>query len=201
MMSPTIANSIKWMFFLYRMRQVDGLTLIQFVQNVVTQYGVGVAISTVGESITPWMLVEPGVKTVRTGINYLMEPGLPPTEQGIRVAQVETMAALSAASTTTDTSISDTTAGVNFAFLTYMQKIIEASNHGNTPFIVPSKNGQGEVMLFILVVSSVGFMLVYAASYGIKQYVRLLKTSYTYGSKLVKKLFKKKSPKVQLIIL
>ena len=55
MVNLTPAGSIKIMIFLYKIGTIDAFTLIQFLQNAVTQYGVGIAISTVGETLKPSM--------------------------------------------------------------------------------------------------------------------------------------------------
>ena len=49
----TPGGSIKIMILLYKIGSIDAFTLVQFIQNAVTQYGVTVALSTIGVEITP----------------------------------------------------------------------------------------------------------------------------------------------------
>lgn len=49
MINLTPAGSIKLMILLYKIGSIEAFVLMQFIQNVVTQYGMGVAINTVGE--------------------------------------------------------------------------------------------------------------------------------------------------------
>ena len=93
------------MIFLYKIGTIDAFTLIQFLQNAATQYGVGIAISTVGETFKLSMLVEPAIKTVTTGLDYLTSSGIDPTERAIRVAQVAVFSVVSAVATTADPAV------------------------------------------------------------------------------------------------
>ena len=196
-MNLTPAGSIKIMVFLYNIGAIDAFTLVQFIQNAVTQYGVGVAINTVGKTIQPSMLVEPIVKTVTTGVDYLTASGIDPTERAVRVAQVAVFSSVSAVASTTDPATNVGIAGANAAFLAYMMEILEAANHTNIPFILPFKNGQGKVFLILAFVGTMSVILVYAT----KKYLELLKSSYNFGLRLVDKMDKifKRPQKVQFI--
>ena len=109
----------------------------------------------------------------------------------MRIAQVAVFAAGSAAATTTDPAVNAATAGVNAAFLAYMLKILESTNDGNIPFILPFKDGQGQVFLLMVIVI-VGVSL---TIYGIKQYLKLCQAAYKFGAGGIFK----RSPKVQFI--
>ena len=198
MVSLTPAGSIKLMVFLYKTGTIDAFTLVQFIQNSITQYGVSLAITTVGETMKPSMLVEPVINTVTTGVQYLTSSGIDPTEKAIRIAQVAVFSSVSALATTTDPAVNAGVAGVNAAFLTYMMKIIEASNNSNLSFILPFESGQGKVILLMVLVSSMGFVLFYAIYHVTKQYLKLLKSSYNYALRSTKRLLTE-SPKVKFI--
>ncbi len=163
------------MILLYKIGSIDAFTLMQFIQNAVTQYVVGVAINTVGRDITP------AIDTVTTSIKYLTTSGIDPTEKAVRVAQVAVFAAGSAIATTTDPAINAGTAGLNAGFLAYMVKILEASNNSNILFILPFKDGQDKVMLLMVVTGGLVYILVYATIYPIKQYLKLCKSFYKFA--------------------
>ena len=187
-------GAIKIMIFLYKMGKIDALTLFQFLQNAAAQYGVGLTISAVGQNIEPSMLIKPVFQPVTTGFNYLTSSGIDPTERVTCIIQVAIFSALSAAATTTDPAVNTGVAGVNVAFLAYMMKILETSNNNNIAFILPFKDGQGKVGLIMVLVTGLGFVLFYVT----KSYLKLLKSSYSFGVRSVDKIFKKFS-KVQFI--
>ena len=127
--SLTLAGFIKLMIFLYKTKTIDALTLVQFIPNSITQYSVGLAITTVGETMKPSMLVEPVINTVTTGVQYLTSSGVDPTESAIRIAQVAVFSSVSAIATTTDPTVNAGVVCVNATFLAYIMKIIETSNN------------------------------------------------------------------------
>lgn len=139
-------------------------------------------------------IVAPTIDTITTGIKYLTTSGLDPTDKALRVSQVAVFVAGFAIYTTTTFATSLATVGVNVAFLAYMLKILEASNNSNIPFILPFKDGQGKVILLMVVTCGLIYILVYA----IKQYLKLCKSFYKFAHRSAGRIFTK-SPKVPFI--
>ena len=171
---------IKFMILLWQAGLVDSFTLIQFLQNAVTQYGAtaiaSAAASSVPSMVEPSMLIQPLITTVSTGVSFLScVKDAPEFRQ--RVATVAVFACSSAVATTTDIPINAAVGGVNAAFLAYMQACIDAANNSNIPFMLPYKVGQGKV--FILVVITGGVLLI--IYYYIKLLIRASRKGYRIG--------------------
>ena len=115
----SINYSIKVMMLLWKSGVVDSLTLIQFLQNAITQYGVTATTSAVSSNLAstvgPSMLVKPLLTTVGTGFNFLSCVKDTPEFQK-RVAMVAIFASSSAVATSTDLPTNVAVGGVNAVF-------------------------------------------------------------------------------------
>lgn len=171
-------QGLQAMALLYRIGAVDALTVIQFIANAATQYGV-TYVSTYDPRAA---FHEPTIQLVGTGIEFLT------TAQGDevrkRIAMVALYAATSAASALGEelpgsVILNLAQGGLNAAFLIYMQNIIELSNNNHVPFILNYKPGQGKVLIF-LTITSLGCILIY-------YYIKLLKRCGKFGFNFIQR--------------
>ena len=116
--------------------------------------------------------------------------GISVPPQATRVAMVATLHAASALL------IQNGDVQSNFAMAALMaafQDLMDASNSGNRLFIKPYKNGQGKLMLVMVLATG----LIFATIYLTNQYLKLLKFSYHFGVQKI--YFKRNIPKVEFI--
>ena len=73
------------------------------------------------------------------------------------------------------------------------QDLMDSSNSGNIFFIKTYKNGQGKLMLVMVLATG----LIFATIYLTNQYLKLLKFSYHFGVQKI--YFKRNIPKVEFI--
>ena len=67
-----------------------------------------------------------------------------------RAATIAALLGTSGAMLESDIATNGAMAGLHVAFNAYMQSVIEASNSGNMPFVVPYKIGQEKIILLVV---------------------------------------------------
>lgn len=177
-MNTSLNISLKMMMFLWKIGVVDGFTVIQFILNGATQYGVFVVGSVVGQTLDPSVLVAP-IAQLGTAYQYV-RAAQGAAEAQKRAATIAVLLSSSTAVLETDLATNGAMSALNLAFNAYMNSVLEASNGGNVPFILISKSGQHKIII-LYIVGGVVLMLVY-------YYIKLLITAARKGWQITQSL-------------
>lgn len=143
-------TSLKLMYFLWKMRIVNSLTLVQFAVNSCVQYGTFVVTHTVRQNTDYSNALLSPILELGTAYQYVWHA------QGVmeRQQRIATLATLMASSTVMldmDFASNAAMGSLHVAVNAYIKSLIE---NGNTPFILSYRVGQ-ERFLFLIVGSLV----------------------------------------------
>ena len=158
MANVSVNFSVKMIIFLWKIGVVDSFTVVQFLINGAVQYGGFVVGSAVGQNLDPSILVAP---IAQLGTAYQFVRGAQgAAEAHKRAATLALLLGTSTAVLDADLAVNGAMAALNVAFNDYMNSVLEASNGGNIPFILPYKAGQHRIIL-LYVVGGIVLILVY----------------------------------------